>query len=228
MKHSFSKYILVIVLVLSAGNATRAQKGFCLGVNAGYNSSFVFDRVLLGDVKYNYYLKTGPAFGVAGGYNFTNMVGIEAEYNYVDMGQNYSIPQNNSHINERLDIQYFQVPVMFKFTGGDYKSRFSSMFGPVFGFLSAAQLSSEATNGSSTNVYQRMNISDLGILASAGGDITFKNHLYLNLSLRFYYGFNTINKDPMLLMSGAGENENLANAYAGINIGIYNLFPPNQ
>jgi hypothetical protein len=216
--------IVISFILINIPQKAWSQKGYCLGANAGLNSTFVYDHIKYGDVKYNDKLKIGPAFGVAGGYNFTNNFGIEIEANFLSMGQNYSIPLNETHYSENLDLAYMQVPVCLKFSGGDYKSRFSALFGPAFGFLSSAKLTNDSSGSHSSNVTNSFNISDLGIFASAGGDITLKDNLYINLSLRFYVGLNTINKNPQVIMSGPNENETLGNAYAGVNVGIYNLF----
>jgi hypothetical protein len=198
-----------------------AQKGFNAGINAGYNMSFMIDRVKFGDVPYNLKLKTGPSFGIAAGYNYNNLYGIEVEGNYIDLGSRFSIPTDNGHYTKTYYVSYYQVPVLFKFVGGDYLTRFSSMAGPVFGFMNMARMTSDSVSNS--DVRSNFKSTDLGILVSAGGDITLVNNLYINIAVRLYYGFNTINTVPNLVMKRT-TNDNLNNTYIGLNLGLYNLF----
>lgn len=218
LKHIFFPFLIIF---LSAGSLI-AQKGFNAGINVGYNASAVFDRVKFGDVAYNIKPKTGPAFGIGMGYNFTDMLGIEVEANYLYMGGKYSIPVDNIHYNKSFDLTYFQVPVMFKFTGGDYLSRFSSMVGPAWGWLNSAKMTSDS--GYTGDAKSMFKVPDMGLLVCAGGDVTLSGSIYMNIALRFYYGFNSINNDPHAISYDKDETEKLGNAYIGLNLGFHNMF----
>ncbi len=222
MKAKFSLIFVLLFLFLIGITPSFAQKGFNAGVNLGYNASAMFDKIKFGEVPYNLKLKTGPAFGIALGYNFTDKFGLEIEGNYLYIGSAFSIPKDNLQFQKKYDLTYYQIPVMLKFTGGDFPGRFSSMIGPVFGFLNTARMSSDS--GSNGDVKGSFKPSDLGLLVSAGGDVTLSGNLYMNIALRVYYGFNTINIDPKFIMNSPNENDQLNNVYIGLNLGLYNMF----
>jgi hypothetical protein len=217
---TYQPILFFLVLFLSLMSEISAQKGFNAGINGGYNATFMIDRYKLSNVPYNLNIKGGPAFGLALGYNFNEHFGFEAEGNYAALGSAYSIPDGSTHTLKSFDLGYYQVPVLFKYTGGDFLTRFSSMAGPVFGFLRSAKINSD----SDRNMQNSFRATDFGILFSAGGDVTLAGNLYMNIALRLYYGLTTINTDPKIVMNSPDENDRLSNTYIGINIGLYNMF----
>jgi len=221
------KYIRQIILLLLAsfsGLATYAQNenGFGAGINFGYNASGLYDHTQYGNVKYDLKFKAGPAYGLAVLYDFNRTYGVEIEGNYVTMGGDLQLNNNNVSTNENFTLHYIQIPVLFKIKGGYYETRFSTMIGPVFGYLMDANMHSDMSGDN--NVRNDFRYPDFGFMLSSGGDITIAKNLYVNISLRVYYGLNTINSNPATITSAPGENENLGNAYIGLNLGLYNLF----
>jgi len=197
-----------------------AQKGFNAGINGGYFASGMLDKVKFGEVPYNLKWKSGPSLGLAMGYNFTDYFGIAVEGNYIDLGGNFDYMQNNVKTNRSFDLTYYQIPVMFKFSGGNFPDRFSSMIGPAFGFLSRARTDGNMVENNGASFKN----SDLGILLSAGADLMLVQHVYVNISARFYWGLGTVNNDPQLIRGVSGDNDKLMNAYVGLSLGIHNLF----
>jgi opacity protein-like surface antigen len=223
MKINFRHIILAFALAVLGIAPAFAQKGFNAGINGGYLASATIDRVKFGDVPYNLKWKTGPTYGIAVGYNFTDKLGLEVEANYLSLGAKYDVNDNNTLKYFRsFDINYYQIPILFKFTGGNFLNRFSSMVGPAFGFLNSAQMHNDA--GVVSDVTSQFKSTDAGLLLAAGGDVTITHNLYLNIALRFYYGFYTINNNPQAIVDLSTENEKLANAYIGVNLGLYNMF----
>jgi hypothetical protein len=216
------------LFLLGLGFPAFAQRGFHVGADYGFNAISLIDKNKLGNVDYDYKLKFGSSLGIEAGNNFTDNFGIQAEVNYAWLGQDYKITEEYGTVNKELNLRYFEVPVLLKFTGGDYKSRFTAMIGPDFGFLQGARMkadqdsSSGAYNMSVTNKFKRP---DLGILLAAGGDISVYENFYVSVELRLYYGFNKINQDePRLILNRPDENEKLSNAWGGLNVGLHYLF----
>jgi hypothetical protein len=234
------QYILSLLVVLFLALPATAQKGFHIGVQGAALNTYIVDKNKYGDVAYNYKPTVKPMFGIEAGDMFTDMVGVQVEADYTWMGQKYTkvpVPFSNTLLNENFNLNYFSVPVLLKYTGGDYKSRFTAMVGPQFNFLTGATASSSIyqsdnsvpvmATANNVNVTNHFNSSDMGLLVAAGGDITVHNNMYLSIELRLYYGFNTINKNKqevMLSNSTTTENEQLQNVFAGVCIGIHNLF----
>lgn len=222
------KYILIFISVISFALPTMAQKGFHAGINAGALNTYIIDKNKYGDVAYNYKPTIGPMFGIEAGDMFTDMIGIQVEADYAKLGQKFTkVPVfGGGLIDETYSLNYFQVPVLLKYTGGDFKSRFNAMIGPQFSFLTGAKASA-AGFGDNVDVTSKFKSSDIGLLLAAGGDITVHKNMYLSIELRLYYGFNTINTDKeQIMVSNATttENEQLQNAYGGICVGLHYLF----
>ncbi|RYD76390.1 MAG: PorT family protein, partial [Sphingobacteriales bacterium] len=227
-------YILFTLCITFFTAQTYAQKGFHIGANASAVNSYLVDDSLYGDVSYKPTFTLGPVIGFAAGNNFTNQFGLEVEVNYARLGQGYeyidSINMPKTVTNSgKITLDYIQVPVLLKFTGGDYKTRFSAMFGPQLGFLSSAW--NRKGNSGALPAKQDFNKMDIGMLLTFGGDISLTNDLYLNLGLRFYYGFKEVNKVPYVVAKEENVNppkDNLLNAYGGLNVGLHYLFRNNE
>lgn len=234
------RYILLIVSSLSFVMPAAAQKGFHVGVQGAALNTYIIDKNKYGDVAYNYQATIKPMFGIEAGDMFTDMVGVQVEADYAWLGQKYTkvpLPFSGTLLNETYNLNYFSVPVLLKYSGGDYKSRFTAMIGPQFNFLTSAKGSASIYKSDNTmpamslasnaDITNHFNSTDVGLLIAAGGDITIHNDMYLSIELRLYYGFNTINKNKeevMLSNANTTENEQLQNAYAGICVGLHNLF----
>lgn len=233
------RYILLMLSTLSFALPAVAQKGFHVGVQGAALNTYIVDKNKYGDVTYNYKPTIKPMFGIEAGDMFTDMIGVQVEADYAWLGQKYTkvpLPFSQTTLNETFNLNYFSVPVLLKYTGGDYKSRFSAMIGPEFNFLTGAKASSSVDHSDNTitvnpvnnvDVTNHFNSMDVGLLVAAGGDITVHNDMYLSIELRLYYGFNTINKNKEEIMysnATTTENEQLQNVYAGICVGLHNLF----
>lgn len=234
-KPNMKQYILSLLAVLFLVLPAAAQKGFHIGVQGAALNTYIVDKNKYGDVAYNYKPTVKPMFGIEAGDMFTDMIGIQVEADYTWLGQKYTkVPTSSPAIllDENYNLNYFSIPVLLKYTGGDYKSRFSAMIGPQFNFLTSANASG-SSNSSAVSPLNNVNVtnhfysSDIGLLVAAGGDITVHNNMYLSIELRLYYGFNTINKNKEEVMASNAtttENEQLQNVFAGVCIGLHNIF----
>lgn len=233
------KYLLILVCTfIMALPAAHAQKGFHIGVNGAAINTYLVDNKLYGDVDYAPKFTLGSLFGASVGNNFTNQFGLEIEVNYARLGQQY---QYKDSLNQapgvtkstgKITLDYIQVPVMLKLTGGDFKTRFSAMMGPQFSFLSNATNRRPDNNGAK-EAKDDFNGTDIGLLLQFGSDISLTNDLYLNLGLRMYYGFLQANDNLKVISPSPFGNtkqveDHLQNAYGGINIGLHYIFRNNE
>jgi len=222
MKKKFINPLLFALPIFFSATEAYAQKGFNAGIDFGYNASFMFDNTKYAEVPYNIKFKAGPAYDIDLGFNWNDYYGVEIEGIYANMGANYEVMSTNKDYQKEFDLAYFQVPIMFKISGGDYPDRYTTMFGPTFGFLNSASMNSDSSaNG---EVKSSFKAPDFGVLLVTGGDLTIKNHLYLNIALRIYYGLSTVNNNPAIITNSPSSNEKLSNAYIGLSIGLHNLF----
>ena len=211
-----------LALCLFGLSGAFAQKGFHIGAGYSYYATSLLDKIKYGDVDYNADFEYGPAYGIAVGNNFTDMFGIQVELNRANMGGHFHYPDN---FTRTLDMTYYQVPVLLRITGGDFKSRFTAGFGPQFGWLSSARMNSTGgrmvtENADVTSKFER---SDINLMLTAGGDISVYKDLYLSLGLRFLYGARSISKENVLTEDPT-HTEKLSNMAGGATIGLHYLF----
>ncbi len=233
------KNLLFPIALLCLGLPSAfAQKGFHLGVNGNAVTTYLVDTKLYGDVDYKANFTVAPIVGVAAGNNFTNQFGFQVEVNYARLGMGYEYNDSLNQLpgftkrNGKITLDYIQVPVLLKLTGGDFKTRFSAMAGPQFSFLQNAwnrrQIDSEARPAKND-----FNGTEIGLLVFAGSDISLTNDLYLSLGLRMFYGFTQVNKNnkvisPSPLPNSKQLEDRLVNAYGGINVGVHYIFRNNK
>lgn len=224
------KYLLLAVLSFGCLADVFAQQGFHLGANGGVNMTFLIDRKLYGDANYEPISTYKPLLGIAAGNRFNDNFGIAAEYNLAWMGQAYkhddTIPNNRIYLG-RLNLFYHQIPLLLTWSGGDYKTRFSFMIGPQWGYRVSAEQHREQ-DGKWRDVKSSFNPWDFGLLVFAGGDITLAGNLYANVGLRMYYGFRQINSNENIIFESPGHGDALNNAYGGISVGLHYIFRNEQ
>jgi outer membrane protein W len=213
------KVFSFLAISLFLFSSIYAQKGFHLGVNYGVNSVALYYYDRGGDLnEYSYKTKLGSTLGLAAGYNATEHWGANIELNYARLGSDYNVrPDGQPAHTENINLNYVQIPILAKFSAGNYRSRFISMLGPQFGFLSSADMN----GGDITSSFKR---NDWGLLLTTGGELTLVDDLYVSGEVRLYYGFTKVNTNPYAIFTPELGAENLHNMYGGINIGLHYLF----
>lgn len=135
MRLTFSN--LIIPVVLMVGSVANAQVHF--GATTAYNATFVLDKGLSDDPRYNstYTYQTSPIgfnFGVDIGKKF----GLQLESILSNQGQIYDVINTAKEIagSRKIDLQYIHIPLMMKFMGsGDAAVRGNFNFGPQLSIL---------------------------------------------------------------------------------------------
>ena len=216
----YNKVFSLTAALIFVASFSFAQKGFHAGANFGVNAVGLYDYPKGGDIDgYKYETKLGSTFGLAGGYNFNDHWGANIEVNDANLGSYYKFHMDGQpDYTQDIDLNYVQIPVMVKFSGGNYRSRFSSMLGPQFSILTSAEMNK------SRDISSSFKSNDFGILLTSGGDITLVEDLYLNAEIRLYYGFTSINSNPYAIFNPELGTEKLHSMYGGVNIGLHYLF----
>lgn len=140
-----------LLIALSAMSFTAfSQVGFHAGLNVGGINSWIFNQNNYGYSEMDYNLKFGANAGLALGYNFQPNYGLEVEFNYVMMGQNYYDkirdfgPLGPDNKPKKVDtyryisLNYLQIPVLFRYqTTREKKAKisFHALVGPSVGIL---------------------------------------------------------------------------------------------
>lgn len=263
------KTLLTLSIILFVGAAAQAQQGIHFGFHGQMNSIWILNQNNYEYSEMDYEYKFGPSGGLTLGYNWEDNFGIQVEFNYAQMGQDYSDIMKDFGPTEDtskpdlqtkvltyryVDLNYLQVPVLFKYMEGDTKDaiKYQLLGGLQFGYLlSAEQTYTADITNTDPDAQQNVNIApqsgvpdfrgnasvngtdyfqklDVGLLLDVGADIYVNDKLYFSPSFRGYYGFFDINaKETRNLQPAQGENIYLAshNAYIGFSLGINFMFP---
>ena len=263
------KTLLTLSIVLFVGAAAQAQQGIHFGFHGQMNSIWILNQNNYEYSEMDYEYKFGPNGGLTLGYNWEDNFGIQVEFNYAQMGQDYSDimkdfgPTEDTSKPELqtkvltyryVDLNYLQVPILFKYMEGDTKDaiKYQLLGGLQLGYLLSAEQTYTAdvmnidpddqkpvdiapqsgvpdfrgnASVNGTDYFQKL---DVGLLLDVGADIYVNDKLYFSPSFRGYYGFFDINaKETRNLQPAQGENIYLAshNAYIGFSLGINFMFP---
>ncbi|MBK9456958.1 MAG: PorT family protein [Bacteroidetes bacterium] len=251
------------------GAAAQAQQGIHFGFHGQMNSIWILNQNNYEYSEMDYEYKFGPNGGLTLGYNWEDNFGIQVEFNYAQMGQDYSDIMKDFGPTEDtskpdlqtkvltyryVDLNYLQVPILFKYMEGDTKDaiKYQLLGGLQLGYLLSAEQTYTAdvmnidpddqkpvdiapqsgvpdfrgnASVNGTDYFQKL---DVGLLLDVGADIYVNDKLYFSPSFRGYYGFFDINaKETRNLQPAQGENIYLAshNAYIGFSLGINFMFP---
>ncbi|GIL22477.1 MAG: hypothetical protein BroJett042_09900 [Bacteroidota bacterium] len=144
-------YLIGCFIFLLAGSAFGQIH---LGATSAYNATFVLDKGLSEDPRYNstYTYQVAPIgfnFGVDLGRKF----GLQLESILSNQGQIYELIDIAKQVQgqRKIDLQYINIPMMLKFMGGgNGKARTNFNFGPQMSLLTKAVESLQANPGTFT------------------------------------------------------------------------------
>ncbi len=140
---------LIIPALLMVGLVANGQ--IHLGATTAYNATFVLDKGLSQDPRYNstYTYQLAP-IGFNFGADFGSKFGLQLESILTNQGQIYDMINTAKEIagTRRIDLQYISLPLMMKFMGGgDGGVRGNFNFGPQLSILTKAVESVQANAG---------------------------------------------------------------------------------
>jgi hypothetical protein len=205
-----------------------AQKGIHVGAQVGENVTGMMDDVRYGDVDYLYKPTLGFTYGVTAGWNFTDYLGLQTEINFAQMGEKIVL-RSDRNVENVLNTRYTQIPVMLKFTGGNFSNRFSMMVGPQWSFLNSATMTRNHVDKyqpeGTSDVSNGFAKSNFGMVLCAGEDMNIFHNMYLNIQARFQYGFRQANTSPNILFNQENEDDHLHTMAGGLFAGLHYMFP---
>jgi hypothetical protein len=156
----------LFILVIFIGLATVplcAQ--IHLGATSAYNATFVLDKGLSDDPRYNstYTYQLSPV-GFNFGVDFGRKFGLQLESILSNQGQIYELVDVAGKVagERKIDLQYINIPMMMKFMGGgDGKARTNFNFGPQLSLLSKAKETLQADGGSTFTIPEGLSFEDV-------------------------------------------------------------------
>ncbi|MBX2962150.1 MAG: PorT family protein [Cyclobacteriaceae bacterium] len=153
-----------------------AQSQVRFGVTTALNATFVLDEGISNDPRYNStmtynWAPVGFNFGVDVGRKF----GLQLESILSNQGQIYQVIDAAQQVagQRNIELQYLNVPLLFKFMNGSSKKVRSNFFlGPQFSFLTAAQESLKAQAGVDYVIPEGMTFDEIqSNFAQFGGEV---------------------------------------------------------
>lgn len=233
------KKILTLMCFSAVIGTVSAQQGLHFGAQGGFNSVWIMNQNNYGFQELDYTRTFGYLAGASFGYNWDQTIGFQVDLNYVKVGQHYfdvskdfcNIDANGDNKPEKVDtyryvdLNYIQLPIMFKYTSPRSKKQVVSVHilaGPTLGILAGADMYYEADTLALYNDEVQLILGDsidymvpefaqtaateaasdyfskidIGFQAEIGADIYVNKNLYISPGLRVYGGLTDINSKP--------------------------------
>lgn len=160
------KKTLILAALLFVAFGAQAQIHF--GLSTAVNSTFVLDKGLSEDPRYNSEMTYNFApVGFTFGANFTNKFGIQLESIYAHQGQLFEVIDVAEKVvgERKIDLSYIHLPLLLKFMDGSNKAaRTYFSLGPQLSIL---------TQGIETLQYEQSIMEIPDEYTSANGDGTY-------------------------------------------------------
>ncbi len=173
--YSITSFLLLVGLC--------AQAQIHLGATTAYNATFVLDKGLSEDPRYNstYTYQLAP-IGFSFGLDFGNKFGLSLESIISNQGQIYEMVNLAKQISgeRKIDLQYLQIPLLMKFMGGGSGGvRGNFNFGPQVSILTKAVETIQA-NAGTYEIPDGLEITDIqqefpGAVDTGNGSYTIPN-----------------------------------------------------
>ncbi len=137
------KLVIILLSVFCMGQAYAQLVQVHVGVTTGGNATFVLDKGISEDPRYNstYTFKPAPV-GFNFGVDFGKKFGLSLEGIKARQGQIFEIIDIAQKVRgeRRIDLDYFHVPFLLKFmSGGTKGTRANFNIGPQMSFLTNAR-----------------------------------------------------------------------------------------
>lgn len=228
------KKLLTLICAVTFASAVWGQAGIHFGAQGAFNSTWIMNQNNYGFQELDYSRTFGYSGGASFGYNFSQTLGLQFDLMYAKTGQDYfdiskdfcNIDVNGDNKPEKvetyryIDLNYVQIPMMFKYTSARKKKQVVSVHilaGPTLGILSGADMYYEADTAFDGNLVVIPGDSidymvpefyrtagpqasedyfskiDFGFTLDFGADIYLNKNLYVSPALRFYAGLTDIN-----------------------------------
>lgn len=215
MQKSLFFMVCVTVASILFSLNSQAQKGFYVSAQAAPWVSVKFNESDVHNPGTNYKSKTSGTIGIGGGYNFTNNLGIGAEFMYSKERQT----TENTALSYDESLNFIKIPVIFTYNTNPFsKVMFAVKAGPQLGLLVSSEVSNssyESLNGDTKDNYVT---ASLGVMLGTSARVRLTDKLCADAGLRFDGAFTNLeSKNYRNNHPGRGTTHSIN---AGIEIGI--------
>jgi hypothetical protein len=234
--------ILSLLAFVFTASSLLAQKQLYFGAGGtGMSTWFInqynYDQIPAWDEQVSF------SYGVNAniGFDFSKNLGVKMELGYSRLGQNYEKTRNDTLFTRNVSVNYFQLPVLFKFRTGGEVAKFMFALGPQFDFLMGAKQTVYANDIESDEYYgdyvvpgtttkinefdikELFNSYDIMARLDLGVEIVVVENLFIDAALSFAYGLTDIVKTEY--STTLTNYDPMHNAYVGFNIGVNYVLP---
>lgn len=196
-------------------HSTYPTGGFWVGIRAVPQMSWMVNSDDLDNAGYKTMNKFGAAFGLAGGYNFDDHLGVELNAFYSMEGKRYKL----TGIEYTQKMDYLKIPLLFTYTTRPANFMFLGKIGPQLNILNRAKIDPAIINGGvvSDNKDHFENIA-VGGAVSAGVRYAATDNIWIDASVRYDMSFTNVeNSSNNYFPAGRANTYNMT---TGIEIGI--------
>lgn len=216
----FFMYALIFGSLTTVNKAT-AQQGFSLSLKATPQFSFLNNKDDNDNSSYKRKATFNTNFGIGGGYNFTNKLGVGLDVLYSLQGQRYTL--NNGNVEYNQKNEYVKIPLYFSYNTDASKAvSFIGKVGPQVSLITSSKLDDKDGNKIVGDTKDRYKSATFGGMALAGAQYKLDKNLYLTTAVRFDYDFTNAEDDKYSgYTAGRAKTYNMT---AGLEVGLkYNF-----
>ena len=236
MKKIYS--LVLLALFLAAGPLVAQKQLYFGGGGTGISAWFINQN------NYGYQdldIKAGISYGfnANAGFDFNKNIGIKLELGFQKLGQNYIKDVADTSFTRNIALNYFQLPLLFKFRTGGEVVQFMAAIGPQFDFLLSAKqkyyytlLNTEGEFDydkpipgtseliSEEDITHRFNSVDIQARLDLGVEIYVIKNLFIDAAFSFAYGMKDIIAPDYQYEDKDGNYNPVHNVYLGLNVGV--------
>lgn len=223
-------FIFLTLTIIPFYLGAQDSSYFHVGFGGSINSVWIINQNIYGGPEIDYAPTLGGNIMLAAGYNFTPKSGLRLEPAYSWQGQSYegdqTIDGTKYTATRDVRLNYFLIPVLYRYTTGAGNTKFNLMVGPQLGFLLDANqeylrdgVKVEDPAGKE-EIKDRFNSLDIMLVADVGAQISLTADWFMTAGFRVAYGLTDMNAEDWQLENLDGVYEASKNFTAGITIGI--------
>ncbi|MCX6563706.1 MAG: porin family protein [Candidatus Aminicenantes bacterium] len=192
MKRLFIWLMIGFSLITLSPAATKLQPGFSFGLKGGLNIADFSGA----DVDRAFQTKAGFAAGGFLAYRLGNILAIQAEILYTQKGAKIFAQVQGTALNEWLNLNYIEIPLLFKFYP-PLDSAIRPMFfaGPYLAFKSSFKDEWEYGELSGNDDVPTFRERETGFAAGGGLDFPVGKGMRMSAEIRYSRGLSTLSKD---------------------------------
>jgi hypothetical protein len=219
MKKVILLSLMTVSTLFTVITKAKAQKGIYAGIQGAAQVSVMFNETDVEKPGADYKSDYGTTFGINGGYNFSNHLGVGTELTYATIKQKYV--DNTSNYNQKFS--YIKIPVLFTYNSNSKRTiMFTAKAGPQLGVLLKSRItdaSNSALNGDTKDQYKKLTF---GAMAGAGIRMHMLSNVYLDAGIHLD---GTISNTEDKNYAGYSANRSKTHDLnAGLEVGIKYLF----